>query len=943
MPAIARIVASVALVASPSLPPRVLVLSPAPEVSAVIVRPFLDVRRLADEGDVEAGSVIWVAGECQRLDFAVSERLARLAAAGAVVVVEDAPRIATGPLGAALGLPAHGSAVRPGTSSVRCLRPQHPATIGIPVTTWRVPAQAPRPTVPQGDIILATDDGFPVLWVRRSGRGKVVGVAAARRSWASPACAIGYDMMLAQLLAAAARAPTSYLAELSARAAFRAWMYLGFPVGQAVYLLHEPVPAEYRTARELAEKARAVAATRPAEALALAARAAAVCARLQDLGRRIRSRLPLEPERKASERRGLVLCPGTLDFLHSMNMSSGGSGPGVGRPSSGRELWPDDLADNPPGPATACWRGLRPFLVLTAELPVNVNPALCQKSADGSILSSPSWLTAAVGGLLRASVPDVRAGTFVFYSRGQPWLTGSCEPGGDYSPEAVSLFAELARKSGVPAEAAASPPASWQPTAAWSVWQQVRAQAARNRWRTLAEAVHARSPSAILAVDAGYLCDPLHAGVGPETGAEYLDCLAPVVLANYGPGFDPADLVAAIRLLASVMDSDGDGAADRWPGVVARFLWQDVLALPPAAHELTAAIALACGARGIMQTVAHAPDMADAAAVVPEDVYVRWEGSFAPAIWAQTSWLRATPVCDALVWQSFSAAAMARPSDAAERIAALRSAYWAGVIARLGYVPAYVSDAELRAGRFGGARVLVVPSVLCVGDELAAAVEKFARAGGTVMLGPGSFAFDGYHRPPPKPLAWLEGFSQRLASPTDSVVEQVRKGCLAAPSVRPTRRAHVAGGGGGAGAAWWWEVGEGRVVYCRQEPAGTSALASLARILAAGDPERREESSPRVVASPPVRGILLRSGKDSFLLLAYNAGPVGKQSAIESARVRVHVGPGPWSVRWMQPQDSFPRSRFVLKAVRAKAAGEEVRFVVSLPPYGYRLYVLSRA
>jgi len=853
------------------------------------------------------------------------------------VVVEDAPRLAQGPLAEALGMglgDAPSSPVR-----VKCLDPDHPATIGVPLDTWRLPAPAAAPQVSGAKVILASADGWPVLWVRSVGKGKAVGLAGQRSQWRVAAQAVGYDGLLALVLAAADRAPNAHLAEISGRCAFRAWMYLGLATGQALHLLRVDVPQDYDMVREQALSAWRLAPSKPAEALKLAASAARGCEGLSEWAAAYWRKVPVGPLRKAGARQELLLCPGTLGFIHCMNLSSGAPAAGTAMPALGSEMWADEMADSPPGPATGYWRGLRPLLALTAELPLSVNPRLQQKRLDGSALWRPCWSEPALQALLADSVPPVRGDTYVFYSRGQPWMTASCDPDGDYSPAGLAAFRRIAEERGVPAESAAEAPAEWEPTPRWRAWQEARAEQARVRWKVLGEAVDGHSPSAILAVDAGYLCDPLYAGLGPETGAGHVDCLAPVVLANYEAGFDPGDLLAEVRMLASIADRNADGVADRWPGCVARFRWGDALSMPPEAHELIGAIALAGGAQGIVQTVAETAGTDDATATVPEDVYLRWEASFASAVRGHDLWLEARPQCDAVVWQSFDSACMARPADKAERAAGVRSSRWAATLARLGYVPRFVFDADVEAGRLGDARALVVPSVLGAGDKTREAIGAFARGGGTVLLGPGALSFDAFHRPLEAKPDFLSGVSLSAPDGLTQVVELTAKGALRAAVASPGSGVGRSLREGGRVTAWAWEVGKGKVAYFSDDAAEPAALSWLDELLGAGAPTG--STRPAVVCSGGARGVLMRLAEGRWLALIYNAGGVGAQSALPKVEASLAVGGGAWDVRELRPTGPLRRGALQPAQVQATASGGRLGLLTSLAPHQYRLFLLA--
>jgi hypothetical protein len=921
--------------------PQVFVVSPAPSLTSSLVTPFVEVVPL--HGKMRPGQVVWVAAECVRLSDEEANELLGFAQAGAVVVVEDAPRLARGSLASALGMTLGETESSSGLASAKRVDEHHPAAVGVPFAAWRLPLPTGVLKVNDASVIVAAENGWPVVWVRRVGNGKVVGIAAQRSQWASGAQAIGYDGMMALLLAAAARAGADWLAQISARTSFRAWMYLGLAAGQAAHTLRVAVPDEYDRTREQALEAWRIAGTKPAEAVRLSSIAARGSERLAEWAADYWRKVPLEPLRKTGARRELLLCPGTLDFVHCMNLSSGAGVAGAGRPAAGGEMWAAELADNPPGPATGYWRGLRPLLVLTAELPLSVNLDLQQKRPDGSVIWRPCWLDPAVQNLLSESVPPVRGDTFVFYSCGQPWLTASCDPDADYSAAAIKAFGQAAAQAGLSADASQNPPTAWEPSAAWRVWQQIRAQQAVVRWKTLAAAIKKYSPSSLLAVDAGYLCDPLYAGLGPETGAEHVDCLAPTILANYETGFDAADLVAEVRLLASIADGNGDGIADRWPGCVARFRWGDALAISPAAHELISAVALAAGAQGIMQTVAESAGLDDAVTTVPEEVYLRWEASFAPALRGHDLWLDACPQSDAIVWQSFLSACMARPTDKAERAAAVRSNRWASIIARLGYVPRYVFDAQVENGDLTKAALLIVPSVLCVSDKSAAAIGAFAQSGGTVLLGPGSLSFDEYHRPLKTKPSFLAGVSLSVRTAEAQAVAMDEAGALRATLASPGTGITRSLREGEKVVAWTWPVGDGTIVYLSQDRASKAILAWLEELLGAGEPSNRKRSSPRVVCSGGARGILTRLSDGRYLCLVYNAGGIGRQNALSKVDVAISLAGGLWQVQELRCAGPLRRGALQPVPVSADVSADSVSISTSLAPDQYRLFLLTRA
>jgi hypothetical protein len=936
---------------APAAAGRVHLVSPAPGQSALVVSPFV---KPVVAGAPAAGDVVWVAAECSSLTSSRAAELVGWARQGCLVVVEDAPRLAGGALAQALGmtLGAKSSSL---SVTVSPAARDHPALIGIPFATWRLPPpESGIPAVaPDAQVLLASSDGWPVFWVRPVGTGKLVGLAAQRSGWPSPLRAVGYDGMLALLLAAASHAPASDLAEVSARSAFRAWMYLGFPAGQALHRLHMEPPPGYASCRERALRAWTLADSRPDESLALSRAVAADCAKLAEWGAAKWHQVPPETLRMVSGRRDLLLSGGGLDVVHAANFSTGPSGPPVGRPTSGSQLWPNSLADNAPGPATSCWRSMRPFLSLPAELPLSANPAFRQAGADGTPLHDPwaaAWLDPEVQRLLAESVPDVRGPALVLYAQGQPWLAASCAPTGDYSPSSSALFARLAPDA---LTAGSGPPKAWEPSRRWLLWQQVRAEHARARWRVLAAAVHKSAPDAIFAVDAGRLADPLYAGLAPESGSEFIDCLAPVVLPNYPPGFDPGDLVAELHSLQGLVDADGDGCADRWPGVVARLRFGDALALAPSAHELLGAVALLSGSQGLWQTWASSPQAPDLALARPEELYLRWEASFEAPLRLNDLCLGARPVTDAAIWRSWASASMARPDDPAERAAALRSGHWARLLARAGFAPRVIGDAALGKQGLKNVGVLIVPSVLCASPDELEALGAFVSDGGIVLAGPGSFAFDAVHRPVARLPAWLSRGLAGLPTDPSAKVVSMRKanetckssvadgslivtiGGLSSPGLRPSPDAAVLfRDSAREPVAWEWSFGKGRVIFFSAEPSMDGPQAWLARLL------EFRNLRPTVTCSAGARGACLVTPDGRRLVFVYNAGPVGKQAAVKSVQVRVGL-PGVGGVAEIKPAGLASPGAFTQGAVAASLSASEVKFATSLPADGYRAFLVS--
>ncbi|MBC7289597.1 MAG: hypothetical protein H5T86_16470, partial [Armatimonadetes bacterium] len=311
---------------APSGAVRVFVVSPDPAASGAVVAPLVGVTPVTDASGLPSGSVVWVAAECDELDGSVAETLLSWAERGGTLVVEDAGRLIPDVVRPRLGF-SMGTVTNTEPQPAKVVHASHPAVCSIPFARWRLAGIGGQaPVVSAGtDVIVATTAGWPVLWTAKVGRGKAVCLAVGRRT-VKPADIPGYDALLIQLLLAVARAPDEQLAEASARAAFRAWAYLCFPAGQALFRLREAVPDDYERAREAALRAWETAARRPAESRRLAEESIAASLRIARWAEEYWAKVPLSAVKKASARRELLLCPGTLDFVHSMNVSCGPAG-----------------------------------------------------------------------------------------------------------------------------------------------------------------------------------------------------------------------------------------------------------------------------------------------------------------------------------------------------------------------------------------------------------------------------------------------------------------------------------------------------------------------------------------------------------------------------------------------------------------------------------------
>ncbi|MBC7288768.1 MAG: hypothetical protein H5T86_12175, partial [Armatimonadetes bacterium] len=424
----------------------------------------------------------------------------------------------------------------------------------------------------------------------------------------------------------------------------------------------------------------------------------------------------------------------------------------------------------------------------------------------------------------------------------------------------------------------------------------------------------------------------------PETGFSLVDAACPVILANYAAGFDPADAVAQVRWLVGLLDSDSDGQADRWPGVLARFRWADALSIPPSGHALVSAVALAAGARGVFETWAQSENWSDAALAVPEEIYLRWEQAFCPALSLHDYLLSATPVTDAAVWRSWAAAAMAKPGDEAEAAAVASAQGWLAILCRVGFLPRTVSDEAIAAGRLSGVKVLAVPSVLCASDEARSQLEAFARRGGILLLGPGSLALDKFHRPTPRP-SFMQcetagtGLSPiRLAAPA-TLRDGLEVGRLVSDAWRPGSEADVLLRDGKP-VVWAWRVGKGWVVYFAAEPLPTSRWEKWLR-----EWLRSHGAAPTAECSPGARALVSELAQDRRLVVVYNAGPVGKQETLPRVRVSLAVQGGP-RVEELVREQPARYNRCTSRLVEVTLRQGRLEFTTDLRPHEFRAYLV---
>jgi hypothetical protein len=694
-------------------------------------------------------------------------------------------------------LPVERAAARKCTGAARALDATHPALVGIPFGAWRLDGLEVGSRAGANGRVLVDCGGVPLVTVGKAGQGKIVATPLShlreRYSWMNTP---GYDSLLTLLNLALAVAPDDLLLRESWASAARYWMYADFAVGYHKYRFDAT--------------GETVAAYDDAEAKLLAARAALdrgdlpqcrsllqpaldAAQKAQAASGSIGGALATADADAASTRRDLLRLAGALDVVHGMNLSQGPLGAaGFWYPATGRALLDDrprlDLA---PGAGASFWRGLHPYLLADAALPTEPDAdRLWQRRADGSRIDGPNrdvWIDPAVKAIQAQTFGTAYDGALINEAGGAEWNTYGSTPGADYSDFAQRAFRLYLADQGLAPQdvgaaswdAVAAPPV-WSPTRLYYEWQVFRSLYLCERLKTSFWSMKLTAPGAVPALQPGSLGDPWRVGVGAEA-AQYVDLLCPLIARGLGAGADPVDVELACRELWSLTDADGDGAADRPPGFAARFGWGAPLALPPEAHRSAAAVALLSGARGIMETWASDGRGGNATATMPEEVFLRWQAAFEPALRYEDAILDAKPARATVgVWDSWHSAAMAQGAGqpgTPDAWALSQPREWAALLIRAGLTPRFLYDRNLREGDFLGLSAIIVPSTLCLNDAERAKLSAFCEQGGTLILGCGAGAFDATH----VPRAGGLGFPPGVTSGRITVGEQRAKAQVAAP------------------------------------------------------------------------------------------------------------------------------------------------------------------
>ncbi len=138
---------------------------------------------------------------------------------------------------------------------------------------------------------------------------------------------------------------------------------------------------------------------------------------------------------------------------------------------------------------------------------------------------------------------------------------------------------------------------------------------------------------------------------------------------------------------------------------------------------------------------------------------------------------------------------------------------FAAALRRIGVAPRFVSDAQVAGGALGKLRALILPDVLALSPDAAAAVRGFAAKGGLVIAEGDAGRFDAHGRRLPHPL--LAGLpSQRLAA-SDVTPGRVRA-LLAAAGVQPGFRLLGPDGATASGVDAYARTEGGRLILALQ-------------------------------------------------------------------------------------------------------------------------------
>ena len=848
----------------------------------------------------------------------------------------------------------------------------HPALLGVAVSAWDCGGVLQCAPAGGGKALIeAAGSSAPLAAARSMGRGKVVAVAWDHRAETFvPQRRIGYDSFLTLLALSLGRAGEELETLEGLAAAERFFIYGCFAAGYAKYRfgVTEGAAAKYDEAEGLLGKAREALARedykQAREQIASASRAS--LAAHAAAGEAYQSVTAAQAD-EASRRREILLVPGTLDVVHSMNCSQSAlDAGGFWRPRSGADLLPPrpDL-DMPEGASLNHWRGLHYYQFGQIDLPLRfLGQAAVQVGPDGAAAGDANraiWIFPPVKALQAQCFQDLFNDALLNKVGGASWRSAAGGPWTDHSEFAQNAFQQFLRQKRIdPADLEldgwqnVSLPTEWSATPLYREFQDFRRQYALERSKTDYWAAKLRAPDAIVGTKPGDLNDPGKLGVPGAAAAATHDALFPDLLWGAEQDLSPLELEVGVRGAAAALDADKDGATDQWPGVLAKPAFSAPLDFPVDAHRLLGSVALLSGAQGLMHSWAADAAGEDATATQPEAVFRRWQASFEPAVRHNDLFCEATPLaCEAAVWDSWASKAMSEggPTPASpEAWTWDQPREWHRILTAAGYSVSVVYDEDLADEDAANFDVIVVPSVLCMDTLRRDAIVKLAQQGKVVIVGAGSGRYDDCHRPSPA-AASLWGGDPGAATEEETPLE-----------LRPAREGEAFLGGtwrhdlpegdgevlakdkAGAARVVARKTGEGHLVLCGVSANSTDRMAPRfwAGVLERCGGQRTALAQRKGKWEPDARVYALRTASDDYLVGVANAAPLNEQQALSGLEVLVRLPEGRYRARLLSAERPFVRNDPRGEALPTKREGPYLTFELSLEPYEARIIHLAR-
>jgi hypothetical protein len=909
---------------------------------------------------------------------------------GGSLIFEWTPEIAA-VLGALSPLQPGGLAARPGARVVAG-DSGHPALLGIPYEAWTVTQEVPPASAAAGArVLLALEKtAAPLVAIGDQGQGKVVALnlrhaPCAEYDRAGALVTPGfdarampcYDKFIRALALLMAGAGMEKVAPVAYDAALGYWMTACFPIGYAKYrfdLRQDPWTKQYELAEiELRSERRLLGEGDTAGAQAHITKGLQAALAAAAGANQVWEAIPADAAQRASARREILCCPGTLDLVHTMNLSQSPMGAAnYWLATSARTLVTHDPAkDTPPGQTLSFWRGLHPLAFGQPVLPTEtVAERMWQRGPGGQALAGGSrdeWLNPAVRALDVQLLQFATDGLIINKSAGQGWEATGGSPEGGYGEFAARAFREYLRSVGETPQSLGAkswdkvlPPTAWEPTRLWLHFVRFRDLYAAERHKGEYWAVKMRAARAVVGSQAEGLNDPLRRGLCGNAG-RYVENLQPALFSGWGPGVDPAEVEIAAASLCSMCDLDKDGAPDNFPGFAVKFAWDDPLAMPPEQHRSLALIALMRGAKGILESWAGAPDIPDATAVWPSRVYERWDAAFEPAVRHSDLFATGKPVQpEVALWYSTDSLMMSQPGVALDRAAQDAPREWAKLVIQAGYTPHFVYDDDVLAGRLLRFRALVVPAVLCVSEAQVTAISQFVQAGGVVIVAAGSGAFGPYHAPRAFAFGGLCGIKTGTPQVTDAKptlavadakalpgVKNIGGGAIEHPITAVDKDTSVvAKASDGKPGLTVRTVGKGRAAFVSVglPPTGGDNALAITRLLQAANvhPYAYAELPPNAPGQP-IRLLGYRGADPKVQYVAVvNYAMPNAQQAVQGVTVSVAVQDGRYDVKRFSADRPFVRNDPAGEVIAHSVKNGRLTFKTDLPAFGAALFEVRR-